>query len=400
MTEKRKRAAPTIDLKATEVPSPDGDAAPEQAAAQPEEPQAQPAGPPPRDFAKTIAMSLAAGCAGAIFGGAIVWGLAPRSANDAAQLATLQKQVQSLQNRPAPAGDTQALDTLRARVARIEQTVANLPPGEKALADRVAAAENAMKSLGIALTALNKRSDDAAADAKQAEQSAAAAEKAVGELRTSVQSAKQQAASAVDAGQLDEVRKKLAALEQSMKDARAQLAQTATTDKAARLALSAAALRAAVESGSPYQAELAQAKELGAPANEIAALEPFAASGIPSKDLLAHDLNLLIPKLVKAAGVTDTPNGFLARLQANASRLVRVTPMNAPAGDDPSDVLSRLEIAAARADLASALAEVGKLPPAARQQAASWVGQAEARHKALGAARKLVAETARGLAVP
>ena len=152
-----------------------------------------------------------------------------------------------------PAPDTQAVDALRQRLSKIEHDIANLPPGDATVADRLTAADSAMKSLGIALAALNKRNDDAAANAKQAEERAAAAEKAVSELRDSVQSAKQQASAAVDAGQLAAVQQRVAALEQSMKDARAQIAANATTDQAARLALSAAALRDAVERGAPYQ---------------------------------------------------------------------------------------------------------------------------------------------------
>ena len=47
----------------------------------------------------------------------------------------------------------------------------------------MAAADNAMKSLGLALAALNRRSDDIAANASQARERAEAAEKAVTELR-------------------------------------------------------------------------------------------------------------------------------------------------------------------------------------------------------------------------
>ena len=245
-----------------------------------------------------------------------------------------------MQKRPPPAPDTQAVDALRQRLSKVEHDIANLPPGDATIADRLTAADSAMKSLGIALAALNKRNDDAAANAKQAEERAAAAEKAVSDLRDSVQSAKQQASAAVDTGQLAAVQQSVAALEQSMKDARTQIAANATTDTAARLALSAASLRDAVERGAPYQAELAQTKTLGADDSALAPLASFAASGVPSQQALARELNDLMPALIKAAGVQDTPDGFLGRLQANASSLVRISPVNAPPGDKPSDVLA------------------------------------------------------------
>jgi len=417
MTEKRKRAAPTIDLKATEVPGPQTakGTKPESAPAQeqptpppppkqetqappePPPPAAEP-GPPPHDFVRTIAMPIAAAFAGALLGGALIWGLSPRASNDGAQIAALKKQIDALQNRPAPAPDTRAVDALRQRVEKIEQDVANLPPGDKTVAERLNAADNAMKSLGIALAALNKRADDSAADARQAEQRAAAAEKAVADLRDSVQSASRQASAAVDAGQLAAVQQRVAALEQAVTEARTQIAQNATTDKAARLALSARALSDAVERGAPYKDEFAQAKALGAADSALAPLVPFATMGVPSARALAGELTDLMPALVKAAGVDSAPSGFLGRLQANASKLVRVTPVDAPPGDQPADVLARIEVAAARADIASALSDIAKLPEKARQQAADWVSRAVARRNALAAARALALDTARGLA--
>jgi hypothetical protein len=378
MADKRKRAAPTIDLKATEVP--ESKPAAETVAAQeqtapssqppPQPPRSEPptavdSAPPQQDFIKTIAMPLAAGFAGALLGGAVIWGLSPRPTSDGGQIAALRKQVQELQNRPANPSDTQAVEALRTRLGKIEQDVANLPPGDNTVAERLTAADGAMKSLGIALTALNKRNDDAAANAKQAEERAAAAEKAVGELRDSVQSANQQQASA--------------------------------TDKSARLALSAAALRDAVVRGAPYKDELAQVKALGATDASIAPLAAFAATGVPTAQALARELNALIPALVKAASVQDAPSGFLDRLQANASKLVRINPVAAPQGDKPADAVARIEVAAAHADIASALADIGKLPGKPRQLAAAWVATATAREKVIAAARSFASDTARGL---
>ena len=102
MTDKRKRAAPTIDLKATEVPGPkpaaaDCAPAPEQqetpAPPPPPEPPRSEAPPPPHDFIKTYATPVAAAFAGALVGGALIWALLPGSSNDGAQIAVLQKQI-------------------------------------------------------------------------------------------------------------------------------------------------------------------------------------------------------------------------------------------------------------------------------------------------------------------
>ena len=69
---------------------------------------------------------------------------------------------------------------------------------------------------------------------------------------------------------------------------------------------------------------------------------------------------------------------------------------NAPAGDDPSAVLARLEVEAAKADIPAAIADLGKLsnPTEATQR---WIDKAKAREAALAAARQFAAATARAL---
>ena len=411
MTDKRKRPAPTIDLTATEVAGAEA-AKPEGAPAQepppPEPPQQEakaetpPLEPPqveprpqPSAF-KSYLLPMAAGFAGAIIGGAVVWALLPAASNDGAP-AALQKQIDELKNRPAPAPGTQALDALRESVRKLESDITKLPPGDATVAARLTAADNAMKSLGVTLAALNTRSDTIAAQADKAQQSAAAAEKAVANLRDSVQRAAQQASSAVDSGQLDAMQKRVAALEESVKSAREQIANVPTADRAARLAVSAASLRDAVESGAAYQAELAQAKALGADEKDLAPLQEFAASGLPSKQALAQELRALLPAMSDAAGA---PAGFLERLQANAGKIVRISPVGAPQGDAPADVLARIEIAAAHADLDGALADLDKLPEAARAPAQILIAKVKARRQAVAAARHFAAATARALGQP
>jgi hypothetical protein len=76
---------------------------------------------------------------------------------------------------------------------------------------------------------------------------------------------------------------------------------------------------------------------------------------------------------------------------------VRIQPVDAPPGDRPSDVLARIEVAAAHDDIAAALADIGKLPEKARQLAADWITLAVQRQKALAAARAFASDAARGL---
>lgn len=413
MTDKRKRAAPTIDLTATEVagPASAAEGAPAQETASPEPPPEPPkqeakAEPPPQEPPPVephpqpsaflfYVLPIAAGVAGAIIGGAVVWALLPAPSGDGAQIATLQKQIDELKNRPAAAASDRTIDELRQSVRKLESDITKLPPSDATVAARLTAADNAMKSLGVALAALNTRSEKIAAQADQAQQSAAAAEKAVAELRGSVQQAAQQAA--VDPAQLDALQKRVAALDESVKSAREQMAKLPSADRAARLALSALSLRDAVESGAPYAAELAQAKALGADEKALAPLQEFAASGLPSRQALAQELRALLPAMLKAAGAQPAPGGFLERLEANASRMVRISPVGAPQGDAPAEVLARIEVEAARADLDGALADLGKLPEAVRAPAQILIGKIKARRQALAAARGVAASAARAL---
>lgn len=422
---RRKREAPTIDLTAEDVTPPTAtpeppDAAPpanepEQAASS--EPPIQPPPEPPwaaestpeEQPAAVAAASvpwgslIAAGVIGGVIVAAALGGLwygdmlpvrSVTASGNGDQIAALQKQVQDLQSRPA--GDGKAVEALTQRIGKIEDALKTAPKGDGNLGDRLTAAENAMKSLGVALTALNQRSDDATANAARARDQADAAEKAVAQLRGSVQDAAKDASSAATPEQVNALTQRLAALEQAGKTARYELGKLAAGEKATRLALSAAALREAVRSGQAFTAELAQAKALGAPDKYTTVLAPFASSSLPSAAALAQELRAILPKMVSSSGAA--PSGsFLERLQANASKLVKVTPVDAPPGDDPTAVLSRLELEAAHADIAGALADLDKLPDATRAPAQGFIAKAKAREAALAASRDLAADTSRAL---
>ncbi|MDP2411193.1 MAG: hypothetical protein Q8M26_13030 [Pseudolabrys sp.] len=326
---------------------------------------------------------------------------APNGTQVASQVAALEKQVIDLQSRPAPAIDNSAIDALGQRLAKIESAVATLPAGDSGAAEKLAAADNAVKSLGVALAALTKRSEDTAANVAAARQRAEAAEKAVSDLRAGLTDVAKTAEASVPSADVDALQKRIDTLEQAVKESRSQVASLATTsaaaDTSARLALSATALHSAVVSGAPFAPALAQVKALGADPKAVAPLEPFAATGIPSPAALTADLRAALPAMAKASSPPPATGGFLEKLEANASRLVRIRPVDAPSGDDSSAVLARIETAAAKADIAAALTELGKLDAAARAPAQSFIDKANARQAALAAARQLVADSSLAL---
>jgi hypothetical protein len=284
--------------------------------------------------------------------------------------------------------DPASIAALNDRMAKLEAAV-KTSGSDPTVSERLSAADTAMKSLGVALTALTKRSDEAAGTAADARARADASEKAMTELRNSVQDLGRNASAGLSSADVDSVKKRIAALE--------QLVKAAPADSAARLALSAAALRDAVASGAPFITELEEAKSLGADEKILTPMAPFAASGVPTVATLAQELRVLIPAMQKVSGARAPIGGFLERLQANAGKLVRIHPVDAPPGDDASAVLARVEIEAAHAAIDDALTDLGKLDAATRTPAKDWIRKAQARQAALAAAHQFASETTHAL---
>jgi hypothetical protein len=377
----RRRPAPTIDLKATEVNAADTQPGPApDATAQGGKPGAAERSDAPAPSPSTRPSLLAAVAAGGVAGAAVfgaLWGAGlmlagSKQADDPTpRLAAIEAQIRDLAQRPPPQVDTKAIDALAQRVGRIEQAAGKAAPPDSALTERVAAVESS-------LAGLNQRTAGLQTEARQA--------------------AAAQASSAQAA--VERLSQRLDALEQSAKATQDKVAQNSGTDAVARQALAAFALRDAVSRNTPYSAELAAVKALGADAKSVGQLEPFAATGLPADAALSRELAALIPAMMKAANAdTAGSGGFVERLQANASRLVRIRPVGEPSGDDPAAVLARIEVKLARNDVAGAQQELASLPANTRALAEPWSKKVSARNAALTAGRKLATDAAAALAV-
>jgi hypothetical protein len=398
-----RRRPPTIDLTATEVDAEKPAAASEPTADKPAAADAhpetgEPASSRPRSSFKTAVAGIVAGAAGAIAVVAIGAGLW-----FAGYLPAVLQPVSQPISPSAPPPSSAAIADISARLNKIESAIAT-PQQQKpvspsqpdpAMASRLAAAEAATKSLSDSLAALTHRTDDAAAAAQNALAQAKSAS-------TAADAAKSAAQTTVARSDLEALAARIAALESTVKTLGDDLKHLTATadDRAARLAVAAEALRATVERGAPYPAELAAAKALGADQSATAPLEPFAAAGVPEARALARELATLTPALQQAAEPVASGSSFLGRLESNAQRLVRIAPVDAPPGDDPSSVVTRISVDAAHADIAAALADIGKLPDAAKPLAAAWVEKAQARNAAIAASRKLAADALAALSKP
>jgi hypothetical protein len=285
-----------------------------------------------------------------------------------ARLAQNELQLKQIAAAPGqPGADPKALEALSARLAKLEAVPAQPTPPDPALAQRLAAAEEAIKSSQATVAELNKRAE-ATADAARS-------------------------ASGVERGDIDALSNRLAALEKSTKSVADDLDKriAALGDRPLRLAVAAQALRDAVERGDAFASELAAVKAVGADANMLAPLDPFANTGVPSPATLARELSGVLPAMQRLA-TPPAEGGFLDKLQTNASRLVRVRPIDDVPGDDPAAVLARIDSKAGRSDIAGALAEFAKLPPGTRTPAEDWIKKAEARNAAMAASRRLARE--------
>lgn len=424
---KRRRPAPTIDLRATEITSepvnptepvdppaetPRADAPPI-APGEPEAPKAEPresdaaASASSRGWrpewldlaAMTNRMSawrdratqwlnwrlIGAGAAAmlALFA---LWVLGAANPRDdltvtlAARLAIVELQVRDLALRPQPAGlDQRLLTDLAARVGAGEQAMGRLNDFDTriARAEATAAAPRPAPPPDQALTG-----------------------------RVAALEAAQKAPPpppVVAHSEIEALAARVGALEQAAKSAEEKIARAAVTagaDRAGRLAFVAVTLRQAVERGEPFARELAAAKPLVSNAAALAALEPFAASGVPRAAALARELSALTGAMLGAAGNAPRDGGFIDRLQQNAERLVRVRPISEAPGDDAAAVIARAEVKAAHGDITGSLSELAQLPAAARAPAQAWIKKAEAQMAALAAARGIAESAIGALAAP
>jgi hypothetical protein len=388
-----RRRPPTIDLTATEVetekPEKPEKQAQEAGGTTPADDgmkgQAAPREHASRNFAGGLKPHAIGAVAGAIVMAAIVVGL---------WLAGLVPLHNAAPAANAQRPDSTAVDQISARLEKIQQAL-QAPRPEPGLASRISAVEAQSKTLGDSLAALNRRLDDIAVMAKsalaRADAAAAASEAAKGAAQAGVQRS-----------DMDALASRIAALEREAKTLSDDVARHASSidDRAARLSVAAEALRAAVERDAPYKAELAAVKSLGAEQNAMAPLEPFAAGGVPSATELAHQLSQLTLALLRASGAAPRDGSFLGRIESNAQRLVRITPIDAPAGDEPSAVIARINADAARADIAAALADIARLPEAAKTLAKPWVEKVDARNAAVAASRRIAADALAALGKP
>jgi hypothetical protein len=281
------------------------------------------------------------------------------------------------------------IDDLTARIAGAESKAgkAATAAADPASAARIEALEKSLASL---------RGDVAAARA-QSEKLAA--------IVNDVKAAPGGSSSPLDLAAINE---RIAAIERAARAQSAELAQEnakenakPADDMSLRRIVAAALLDVLVRIGDPYPAALTAAKSLATNPDALKPLEGFAAKGVPNANALSRELLTLVPKLSPPAQADNatTGSGIVERLQAGASKLVRIERTDT-VGNDRGAVVARATAAALRNELADARRELNTLAPADRAAAQAWLDRCDARDAALAASRSFAAETMASLAKP
>ncbi|MDA9492907.1 COG4223 family protein [Bradyrhizobium sp. CCBAU 11361] len=381
-----KRTPTTIDLEATEVSTQpqevagEPEASPvsehtepeqvksEQADAEPERAEAQAAAAP---ASRPVSPWVIAPLSGAV-AAAVVIGVGWMLGWPAVQAPPAAPQVTSA-----------TVDALNGRVAAVEAK-AGKPAADPAMVARIDALEKSAGSLRSDIANLRAQADKTASALNDAKSAPGAASPDLAALND-----------------------RIAQLERASKTERAELAQQGEKiadaktmdDKPLRHVVAAALLDVAVRHGDPYEAQLAAARSLAAKPDMLKPLDTFASSGIPTPVALSRELLNIVPKLSPPADAQSSGTGIVERLQAGASKLVRIERTDG-VGNDRGAIVARVTAAALRNDFVEARRELKTLPDADRAPAQAWLDKANARDAALAASRKFADDAMADLVKP
>ncbi|QOZ50154.1 COG4223 family protein [Bradyrhizobium sp. CCBAU 53338] len=395
-----KRTPPTIDLEATEVSTqpqdvagepeaqPSGEQArSEQAAAQDAEVETAKAETAKAETTKAEPQreeTQAAAAPAAIS----PWVIAPFSGAAAAAVVIAVGWMlgwPAVQAPPAAPQVTSAtVDALSGRVAAVEAK-AGKPAVDPAMVARLDALEKSVGALRSDMAGLRTQSDKTAS--------------AVNEKSTPRDSSV--------SSDLAALGDRISQLERASSTARAELAQQgekiadakAVDDKPLRHLVAATLLDVAVRHNDPYEEQLNAARAFTTKPDVLKPLDAFAASGIPTPVVLTRELLNIVPKLSPPPEAPAAGAGIVERLEAGASKLVRIERTDG-VGNDRGAIVTRITAAALRNDFVEARRELKALPETNRAPAQAWLDKADARDAALTASRKFADDALAGLSKP
>lgn len=208
----------------------------------------------------------------------------------------------------APQVTNATVDALSGRIAAVEAK-AGKPVADPAMVARIDALEKSASALRSDIANLRAQSDKTAGALNDAKSAAPVASPDLAALAD-----------------------RITQLERASKTERAELAQQGEKiaetkkldDKPLRFVVAAALLDVAVRHGDPYQSQLSAARSLAAKPEMLKPLDTFSSSGIPTPVALSRELLTIVPKLSPPPEAAAANAGIVERLQAGASKLVRI----------------------------------------------------------------------------
>lgn len=267
-------------------------------------------------------------------------------------------------------------------IQMLQDDVIRLRNDFAALPDRLAALERDMGARPDAIGQLDElarrlaaleAARPAAADPRQVAQLAQENERLAAEVQRLGQALEAVRKGAADANAVLKLAERIDGVDAAQRQA------AADRGNAQALLLAVGQLRGAVDAGRSFDVELRAVKVLAPDA--AAALEPLtakAATGIPTRPSLRDSFDAAAAKAAQAAVVPAT--GWVGQTVQRLSALVTVRRIDGAAvGDDAQSVLARAGARLAADDLAGAVAETAALTGAPAEAMASWRADAEAR---------------------
>lgn len=168
------------------------------------------------------------------------------------------------------------------------------------------------------------------------------------------------------------------------------IAETPTGDAAA-VAVVAENLRRKLDDGRPFARELAALDKLKVAPDRLERLKGLADKGALTAPALSAEFTRLAPAMMRT-GTGSADDNFLDRLARNATSLVRIRPVGEAEGDTRGALVSRIESALARGDVAAAVSTWDLLPGDAKGPSRDWANRARIRAQADDAVRQILDE--------
>jgi hypothetical protein len=279
-------------------------------------------------------------------------------------LQAVSTRVSTLETRPAPADTGPRIDALDNKLSALETAQNGATERLDKVESAIAALPPPAPPVPQSLAATSKFLDELIQRVDALESTASSADVPVilGDRITKLETA-----TAVLSGRLDAVADQMQAL--------AARPESATDSEKAARAVAIGTLRQAAGRGGSFTADLAMVAALVDDSADLNELRPLAATGAPSTATLAAEFPNIANAILAASGPGENA-GIFERLIARARGLVSIRPVGPIAGDSPAAVVSRMQAAVDKGDLAAALAERLALPAAEQAASASWAGAA------------------------